>query len=214
MRQTQPNASAVAIVGAGAIGQSVGRLLARAGRPLVVTWSTNQQRLEQAARQIGFEARCAPPAEAVRLSEIVIFAPRFEHVGAASRAVGSLTGKVLIDTTNPYSTERDALVDLGGQLPSEYVRDWLPGARYVKGFNTLTAGFLTESAGRAGADRVVIFLSGDDHDAKRAAASVVRDAGFEPVDAGSVAGSARQSPGGDLYGEEFHLADVPTLPRL
>jgi predicted dinucleotide-binding enzyme len=84
----------------------------------------------------------------------------------------------------------------------------------VKGFNTLTAGFLTESAHRAGLDRVVIFLSGDDGDAMRIAGTLVRDAGFDPVALGAVADSARQAPGGSYYGEEFHLADVPALQRI
>ncbi len=45
-------------------------------------------------------------------------------------------------------------------------------------------------------------------------AELVRDAGFVPIDAGSVADSGSQSPGGDLYGDEFYFADLPALPRL
>ena len=204
----------VAIIGAGAIGQTIGHLLARAGYPVVISWSSSDQRLRRAAENIGFGARSATPAEAVAQAGAVIFAPRFEHIDAASRAAGDLTDKILIDTTNPYNPQRDGVVDLSGQSPAEHVRSRLAGARYVKGFNTLTATFLRGSAGRVGPDRVVVFLSGDDLEAKQAAALLVRAAGFDPVDLGTIADSHRQSPGGDLYGEEYRLADVPTLPRL
>lgn len=96
----------------------------------------------------------------------MLFAPRFEHVDAASQAAGSFAGKLVIDTTNPYNPERDGFLDLGEQTAAQFVSARLPGARYVRAFNTLTTEFLAESAKRTGADRVVIFLSGDDSDVK------------------------------------------------
>lgn len=204
----------VGIIGAGTIGQTVGRLLAEAGHELLVSWSSSDARLQLAAEHIGYGTRTATPADAVRHADAVLFAPRFEHVEAASEAAGPFGGKVVIDTTNPYNPERDGVLDLGSQTAAEFVSARLPGARYVKAFNTLTAVFLAESARRTGADRVVIFLSGDDSDARTIAATLVHDAGFVPVNLGSLADSARQEPGGDYYGEEFHLSDVPTLPPL
>jgi 8-hydroxy-5-deazaflavin:NADPH oxidoreductase len=204
----------IGIIGAGAMGQTVGRLLAQGGHTVAVSWSSSEARLRLAAEQIGFGTRTATPIEAVSDADAVLFAPRFEHIRAASLAVGALAGKVVIDTTNPYNPERKGLVDLGGQTAAEYVSALLPGARYVKGFNTLTAGFLSESAHRAGPDRVVIFLSGDDNDAKGVGGTLVRDAGFEPIDLGAVTESTGQDPGGSYYGEEFHLADVPALRRI
>lgn len=204
----------IGIIGAGGIGQTVGRLLAEAGHDVLVSWSSTDARLQLAAEHIGFGARTATPAEAVAHADAVLFAPRFEHVDAASQAAGSFADKLVIDTTNPYNPERDGFLDLGEQTAAQFVSARLPGARYVRAFNTLTTEFLAESAKRTGSDRVVIFLSGDDSAAKTTAASLVRDAGFDPVDLGAVADSARQEPGGDYYGEEFHLADIPTLPRL
>lgn len=201
----------VGIIGAGAIGQTVGRLLARAGHDVLISWASSEARLQLAAEQVGFAARAATPADTVMHADAVVFAPRFEHIESAARAAGRLDGKVVIDTTNPYNPERDGLLELGDQTAAQFVSARLPGARYVKAFNTLTSGFLVESAKRTGADRVVIFLSGDDNDAKTTAATLVRDAGFAPVDLGALAESARQEPGGDYYGEDFRLADVPGL---
>jgi predicted dinucleotide-binding enzyme len=172
----------VGIIGAGAIGQCVGRLLAAAGHDLVVSWASSPARLELAADHIGFGARAGTPAQAVAHADVVLFTPRFEHIQAASQAAGPFTGRIVIDTTNPYNPERDGLLDLGDQTAARYVNARLPAARlpaarYVKAFNTLTSGFLTESAHRTGADRVVIFVSGDDADAKATTAALIGDAG-------------------------------------
>jgi hypothetical protein len=138
----------IGIIGAGAIGQTVGRLLAQTGHDVLVSWSSSDARLHLAAEQIGFGARTATPTEALTHAEVVLFAPRFEHIAAASQAAGSFEGKIVIDTTNPYDPERDGLLDLGQLTAGEFVSARLLGARYVKAFNTLTAGFLADSAGR------------------------------------------------------------------
>lgn len=204
----------IGIIGAGQIGRTVGRLLAEAGHEVVVSWASSDARLRAAAEQIGRGTRTATPADAVAHADAVLFAPRFEHVEAATRAAGSLAGKLVIDATNPYNPERDGLVDLGDQTAAEFVSARLPGARYVKGFNTMTARFLADAAARTGPDRAVVFLCGDDGEAKHTAAALVRGAGFEPVDLGGVADSARQEPGGEYFDEEFSLTDVAGLPRL
>ncbi len=163
----------IGIIGAGMIGQTVGRLLVEAGHDVLVSWSSSDARLQLAVEQIGSGARAAMPRPAVRHAEAVLFATRFEHIEAASQAAGPFEGKVVIDTTNPYNPERDGLVDLGGQTAAQFANARLPDARYVKAFNTLTSGFLAESAHRTGSDRVVIFLSGDDGYAKTTTAIVL-----------------------------------------
>lgn len=204
----------IGIVGAGGIGQAVGRLLGAAGHELLVSWSSSEERLQLAAERIGFGARAVTPAQAVKGADAVVFSPRWEHIEAAIEAAGSWAGKVVIDTNNPYNPARDGYVDLGEQTAAQYVSARLPGARYVKGFSTLTTDVLAGAAGRTGLDKLVGFLSGDDADAKTIAAGLIRDAGLEPVDLGAIADSASIDPGGEYLGTELHLADVGDLPRL
>jgi hypothetical protein len=85
----------------------------------------------------------------------------------------------------------------------------MPGARYTKSFNTLTSAFQEAAAHRT--PRVVQWLCGDDADAKAVVASLIRDAGYEPVDLGGTAGCAvMEAPrrDGAVYGEEYRLADA------
>jgi predicted dinucleotide-binding enzyme len=86
----------------------------------------------------------------------------------------------------------------------------MPGARLVKAFNTLTAGFQRMEAGRAG-EPVVLFLCGDDPQAKRVAAALIEDAGFFPCDLGGLDEAApMEAPRrpGAVYGEEYRPADA------
>ncbi len=199
----------IAIVGAGHVGKTYGKLLVQGGHEVILTWSKNAASLARATEEIGHGARHADPAVAVNEAELVLFAPRWEHIEAAVRAAGSWAGKLVVDASNPYNPQRDGYVDLGTQNASQVVIAALPGARYVKALNTLPVeeGFVTNSAGRTGEDRVVLFMSGDDAEAKANVADIISAIGFEPFDLGSVAESAQQQPEGDYYGGEFHLRD-------
>lgn len=68
-------------------------------------------------------------------------------------------------------------------------------------------GFVTNSAGRTGEDRVVLFMSGDDAEAKAVVTNIISAIGFEPFDLGGVAESAQQQPEGAYYGNEFQMRD-------
>jgi 8-hydroxy-5-deazaflavin:NADPH oxidoreductase len=199
----------IAIVGSGYVGKTYGKLLAEAGHEIILTWSSNAASLDQATDEVGHGARNAAPAVAVSDADLVLFGPRWEHIEAAAGAAGPWTGKLVVDATNPYNPQRDGYVDLGDRNASEVVIPFLPGARYVKAFNTLPVeqGFVTNTAGRTGADRVVIFMSGDDAEAKAVVGDIISQIGFAPFDLGSIAESARQDVHGIYNRDEFHLRE-------
>jgi predicted dinucleotide-binding enzyme len=76
----------IGIIGAGAIGQTVGRLLAASGHEILVSWVSTDARLRNAAERIGPGTRTGTPADAARHAEAVLFAPRFEHAVSTSAA--------------------------------------------------------------------------------------------------------------------------------
>lgn len=203
------NKMKIAIVGSGYVGKSYGKLFAEAGHEVILTWSKTKESLEQAAKEVGHGARTAEPLAAVSEAEIVLFAPRWEHIKIAADAAGPMTGKIVIDANNPYNPARDGFVDLGKQNASEVVIESLPEVRYVKAFNTLPVeeGLVNDIAGREGEDRAVMFISGDDAEAKKVVADLITEIGFVPFDLGSVADSARQQSGGEYNGKVFHLHD-------
>jgi 8-hydroxy-5-deazaflavin:NADPH oxidoreductase len=95
--------------------------------------------------------------------------------------------QIVIDATNDWSAD-----DLNGRTSSELVAGLVPGAPVVKAGNTLGADVLGSDPQEAGGRRV-IFVSGDDADAKSAVASLFENAGFAPIDLGNLAtGGAMQ----------------------
>jgi predicted dinucleotide-binding enzyme len=125
-------------------------------------------------------------------------------VDDALAQAGPLDGKIVIDTTNQFG--REGWEDLGDHTAAQLNAARMPGARYVKSFNTLTSGFQAEAAQRSGDERVVLFLCGDDTEAKSTAASLIEDAGFVPADVGGTADAAvMEAPRreGAVYGEEY-----------
>jgi predicted dinucleotide-binding enzyme len=202
----------IGILGAGNIGGNLARLLAAAGHVVLVSFSTDPERLRRLADEVG--ARAVDPAEAARADIVVLSVPWgvVDQALAAAGGADALAGKVVIDTTNQFGRVdgRFGVLDLGDRSAAETNAAKAPQARWVKAFNTLTAGFQASAAGRTGPDRVVLFYATDHDDAVEVAEQVINAAGFEPVRTGTLRRTevGHQEPKGDLYGEEFHLDDA------
>ena len=193
----------IGIIGAGRIGGNAARLFAKSGHDLLVSYSRDEDKLAQLATEIG--GRAGTPREAVECGEVVLFSDPWTFVDDVLAQAGPLDGTIVIDTTNQFGTS--GWEELGGRTAAQVNAARMPGARYTKSFNTMTAGFQSEAAGRTGPDRVVMFLCGDDEDAKRVVAGLIDDAGFTPVDIGGTADAApMEAPRrpGAVYGEEVH----------
>ena len=196
----------IAIVGAGHIGGNIARRLALAGHDVQVSFARDQSALPALARQIG--ATVAAPAEAVAAAEVVIVSVPWAAIPSALDQAGSLSGKVVIDTTNQFGPGPKPAP---GQTAAAFNAARMPGARYTKSFNTLTAAFQVAAADRQPGDRVVQWLCGDDDGAKSVVSGLIADAGYEPVDLGATSGCAvMESPrrDGAVYGEEWRLPDA------
>jgi predicted dinucleotide-binding enzyme len=197
----------VGVIGAGRIGGGAARLLARAGHDVLLSFSRDPERLRAQAEEVG--AQAGTPAQAAAFGDVVVLAVPWPAIDDAVAQAGSLDGKIVIDTTNPFGAGGWEVPE--GRTTTQVNQERLAGAKVVKSFNTLTAAFQQEAAGRTGADRVAMFLAGDDAEAKRVVAGLIDDAGFDPVDAGTAAQSgileAPRRPGA-VYGEEYRLADA------
>ncbi len=95
-------------------------------------------------------------------------------------------GRIVIDATNPIIQPGFNIANLGGRTSSQVFADFVPGARVVKAYNTLTPGTLGSNPITNGGHRV-IFISGDDIDAKEAVTHINNRVGFATVDLGDLA---------------------------
>jgi len=210
----------IGIIGAGHIGGNLARLLTRAGHDVVVSFARDQAKLDQLAVASG--ARAAAPDAAAAHGEVLVLSVPWAAVDTAIAAAGgpdAVSGKIVVDTTNQFGPVDGGfgVLDLGERSATEVNAAKAPGARWVKAFNTLTAGFQAAAAGRSGPDRVVIFYATGDSGADPVVAGLISAAGFDPVRTGTLSRRevGHQEPKGELYGEEFHLhAALAGVSRL
>jgi 8-hydroxy-5-deazaflavin:NADPH oxidoreductase len=192
----------IGIVGSGKIGGTLTELFARHGHEVTVANSRGPEALGELVERAGENARAGTVADAASFGDVVVVAiPVASYDTLPS---GRFEGKVVIDTGNYYPS-RDGEIDVleSDQTTStELLGESLPGARLVKAFNTMNYVPLG-SEGRPGqprAERLAIFLAGDDSEAKELVAGLIDELGFAPVDTGSLEeGGRRQQPGAPIY---------------
>ena len=189
----------IGIIGAGRLGQAMARTALRAGRSVVISNSRGPDSLRAVVSALG-EGVTAGTVEEAASAAIVVIAVPWGRVPEAVRGP-EWNGRIVIDATNDWEAQ-----DLDGRTSSELVAELVAGARVVKAANTLGADVLGSDPHEAGGQRV-IFISGDDGDAKAKVGAVFQDAGFFPVDLGGLTG------GGEMQQIHHPLAGL-NLIRL
>ena len=185
--------SRVGIIGAGRLGQAMARTALRAGREVVLANSRGPESLSSEVATLG-DGATAGTVEQAAQDAIVVLAVPWPRVPEAVRGL-DWSGRIVIDATNDFDPG-----DLDGRTSSEVVADLVAGARVVKAANTLGAAVLAADPHEAGGRRV-IFLSGDDVDAKSEASALFEDAGFSVIDLGGLSeGGEMQQVHGPLAG--------------
>jgi predicted dinucleotide-binding enzyme len=165
----------VGIIGAGRLGQAMAR---RAGRRVVIANSRGPESLASVVSALGDGVSAGTVGEAAS-TRIVVVAVPWDRVPEAVRDL-TWNGQVVVDATNDWGAG-----DLQGRTSSGLVADLVPGARVVKAGNTLGADDLGSDPHEAGGERV-IFVSGDDADAKTEVVGLFQDAGFAVIDLGDL----------------------------
>ncbi len=195
-------------IGAGVVATAIARSAIAADHEVLLT-SRSSEKLASAVAGLGLGASAAS-IEDVAAADIVFLAVPWPNVADALAAVPDLSGKVLVDTTNPFAQTTPTLVlaDLGHSSASEIVANHAPGARVVKAFNSITMRHF-EQGPRRGEARRALLVSGDDAEAKQTVISLIRSFGFTTIDMGDLATGGRLSQaGGPLAtGADILLAD-------
>jgi 8-hydroxy-5-deazaflavin:NADPH oxidoreductase len=183
----------VGIIGAGRLGQAMARTALRAGRPVAIANSRGPDSLTSLVSALGDGVSAATVQQAAAAGVVVVAVP-WPRVQQALAGL-EWSGQIVVDATNDFEPS-----DLDGRTSSEVVADLVDGARVVKAGNTLSAEWLGSDPHESGGERV-IFVSGDDADAKAEVISLFDDAGFSTIDLGGlITGGAMQQVGAPLAG--------------
>jgi len=198
----------IAVIGAGNVGGTLGTRWAKLGHQLVFgVRNPADPKIQKLLSAAGAKARAASPAEAVASAAVVALTVPWEGAQNAVQSAGNLSGKVLIDATNPVLMGAEGLSKglVVGHTTSaaEQIASWAKGARVVKAFNT--TGFGNMADPKYGAQNATMFICGDDAEARATVKKLSDELGFDTIDAGPLFAARYLEPMAMLW---IHLAFV------
>ena len=178
-----------AIIGFGAIGQALAWAFARKNIQVSVAARRPPEAIAPLATAIGPTVTASSLQDALKVQTVILAIP-FSGI-AELASMTNWSGRTVIDPTNAINFPDFTPADLGGKFSSSLVQETLSGAQVVKAFNTIPASVLAQSPEEDGGRRVV-FLSGDNPDARQDVSALIDDLGFAPMDLGSLRDGAPQ----------------------
>jgi len=171
------------IIGAGHVGGSLGRL-----------WEAQGHDVRFGVRDPGKEAggglpnsRMGTVADVAASGDVIVLAIPWDAIASALEATGPLTGKTVIDCTNPVLPDLSGLAIGTTTSAGEEVAKLLPAAKVVKCFNTLGAANFADPTFNG--EKASMFFCGNDASAKRIVAELGNQLGFDMVDTGPLSQS-------------------------
>ena len=173
----------IGIIGAGNIGGTLGKGWMKKGHSVKFGLrDASASKLDELRKEVGAEAEAASVREAASFGDVVVLATPWGTTEMAIRSAGNLSGKTLLDYTNPIAPDLSRL-ELGLTTSGgEQVAQWATGAHVVKIFHT--TGYDNMASPVYPEGRAVMFYCGDNGAAKKTAHQLAADLGFDPADAG------------------------------
>ncbi len=198
----------IGVIGSGHIGGTIGSLWIKAGHPVLFS-SRHPDELNSMVSQLGSLAQAGTVEQAIAFGDVIFIAvPYGAMPQLGEEYAGALKGKIVLDAGNATVARDGAIADeverMGIGITSQ---KYLPGARLVRAFNTLSYMIFSREAHRTG-PKLAIPIAGDDAEAMRVAAQLVEDAGFEPVVVGNLTDARRFQRGNPGYGQAVTAAEL------
>lgn len=182
----------IAVIGTGRVGGTLGLRWAQHGHQVIFgTRDPNSEKVRKLLDSAGENARAGSVPEAAADATVVVIAVPWSVTQATIEAAGDLTGKIVVDCTNPIAPGLQLALGTttsGG----EQVSEWARGARVIKAFNT--TGW--ENMADPVYDGAPTFMPicGDDASAKAIVTRLTEALGFEVVDLGPLDASRLLEP--------------------
>lgn len=199
----------IGVLGSGLMGGKLGRLFARAGHEVVFSYSHDDEKLKRLAREAGNGASTGTPSEAAEGADAIMLAVHWSRLGDVLRKAGALSGKVVVSCSLPMNKDDSELVVAHTSSGAEELAKRIPGASVVAAFNTVPSEVLfSVFESRRQKVRPSLAYCGNGQKGKRVAARLIRDVGFDPVDAGPLRVARYLEPFGLLVAELAYSGKV------
>jgi 8-hydroxy-5-deazaflavin:NADPH oxidoreductase len=202
----------IGILGSGLMGGKLGTVFARAGHEVVFSYSRSRRNLQRLAREAGARARLGTPAEAAGDADALLLAVHWTRVDDVLAQAGTLSGKTLLTCSMPMSADDSRMVVGYSTSGAEILAEKVPGAHVVSAFGTVPSEVLFPVFERRGrSKRPDLIYCGDKKGAKKVAASLIRDAGFNPIDVGALRAARNVEPFVLLVAQLAYNGEGPEL---
>jgi predicted dinucleotide-binding enzyme len=199
------HADVIAIIGTGNVAKALGPEFAAQGHTIV--YGSRQPASEKTLGVVGLtpgKSSAALPAEAVVDADIVVMAVPGLLVDEITRGLGDLSGKIIIDPTNPLVGDWATEIDLGVETSNaQIIQAAAPTAYVVKAFSALNWEQMVEPSGS-----ISIPIAGNNDAAKKRVATLIAGMGLQPMDLGGVK-SARWIEGMTILWINNRITDRP-----
>jgi hypothetical protein len=188
----------IGMIGSGSVGQILGKAFVTLGHDVTIgTRKPDDDKLKAWAKEAGSRAAVASPAEAARFGDIVVLATAWSGTENAIRLADpkNLTGKIVIDVTNPlvFAGNGPPTLALGWtDSAGEQVQRWLPAAKVVKAFNIAGGAHMFRPQFPGGPPDM--FIAGNDASAKAKVTDILKAFGWEVIDIGGIEGARYLEP--------------------
>ncbi len=205
MKQNKP---VIGIIGAGRLGTAVARASLKAGYEVLIANSRGAESLSLQLSILLPGAQALPVFAVIRDADIIVLAiPLNQYTTLPADA---FDGKIVIDAMNYWPpTEGDIPEFMNENVTSsEYIQQYLKGAKVVKTLNHIAYNELEEHAlAKDLPGRRAMALSGDDAESKEIVSNFTDSLGFDMVDLGKLSRGSRFQPGTKLFNARYTVDD-------
>ena len=180
------HAETIAMIGTGSVASALGPAFATLGHEIIYgSRSPDRDEVRELIARTGGSATVTGQREAAQRAQIVVLAVPWNVVETVVTNLGDLSGKIVIDPTNPRIVGDDGLRDYAVETSNgELIQSWAPDAYVVKAFNTMTWETMVDPDSTGGP--VTVPIVGNNREAKAAVASLITGMGLEPIDLGPI----------------------------
>lgn len=178
-------ADVIAVIGTGRVGSALGTEFAEQGHTIVYgSRDPSTTAVQELVERTAGDAHATTQALAARDAEIVVLAVPGLLAGQIAADLGDLSGKIVIDPTNPVNFSGNRISHSVDTSNGEILQAIAPDAYVVKAFNALSWQYMVDPQSSGGP--ISVPLAGNDPDAKARVARLVESLDLHPIDLGPI----------------------------
>lgn len=176
-------AETIAIIGTGNVAGALGPEFAAQGHTIIYgSREPSRGSVQELVGKTGSGTTATTPFAAAARADVVVLAVPGVLVGEITKGLGDLSGKIIIDPTNPLERKLLTMTHAVATSNTEIIQEIAPDAHVVKAFNTLGWKIMIDP--REAGGPVSVPLAGDSGKAKDFVSGLIEGMDLEPIDVG------------------------------